>query len=482
MEEVRVLVRFGGKWETSAGGRYAYNGGRLKGMKVTKHVAYKDFVEELYQTIEVDANEYDLKMEVLWRSTSMPIPPMEISNDNDLCFFLDGVVGPDDDFIPLCITLVPKASILPVVRSPVHQISNCYTHFVSGSGSNQIGSITCSPNEPEVETNPSYVPVKTLEEELPFSQPQMSEPTLSQQQTLVKNDAAHNTQGNAHQVDGTGTNTVDGNAMMDDKGVLEGTKKGNQVKDNAPVKSVNGLHQNLQNAMPSKRFSYLPYLPECDATSLSDDDDALLVGKTFSSKKELQKNLGLHAVKNHYQFKVNKSSTKRFEALCINKNCKWRARAVKLAESDAFELRRLDQNHSCATRQATNHSYETQQPSVRHRQATSWFIGDYVKERLQEKQYNYNTKEIREDIRTDFGIELSYTTCSRARASAIKQMKESLENSNEVFPSIDEKLGQKKHELSSKAQKMCGRCGIYGHNRKSCKNPVPPQPSCEGKS
>ncbi|KAJ0025574.1 hypothetical protein Pint_07558 [Pistacia integerrima] len=406
MEEVRVLVRFGGKWETSAGGRYAYNGGRLKGMKVTKHVAYKDFVEELYQTIEVDANEYDLKMEVLWRSTSMPIPPMEISNDNDLCFFLDGVVGPDDDFIPLCITLVPKASILPVVRSPVHQISNCYTHFVSGSGSNQIA--TNGQNRHCLSNKP-----------------------------WSKNGAAHNTQGNAHQVDGTGTNTVDGNAMMDDKGVLEGTKKGNQVKDNAPVKSVNGLHQNLQNAMPSKRFSYLPYLPECDATSLSDDDDALFVGKTFSSKKELQKNLGLHAVKNHYQFKVNKSSTKRFEALCINKNCKWRARAVKLAESDAFELRRLDQNHSCATRQATNHSYETQATICTPSSSN----------------------------------QLVY----RARASAIKQMKESLENSNEVFPSIDEKLGQKKLELSRKAQKMCGRCGMYGHNRKSCKNPVPPQ-------
>lgn len=482
MEEVRLLVRFGGKWETSAGGRYAYNGGKLKGMKVMKHVVYKDFVEELYRTIEVDANEYDFKMEVLWRSSTMPIPPFEISNDTDLRFFLDGVVGPDDDFIPLCITLVPKASTPPAVRSPVQEISNCHTHLVSGSKSNQIGSITCSPNKPEVETNPSYVPARTLEEELPLPLPQMSKPALSQQPTLVDNESVDDTQGNAHHIDGTGSNTRDGSAMADDKDVLEETKKGNQVKDDAPVKNVNDLHQNGQNVRPAKRFSYLPYLPECDTTSLSDEDDSIFVGKTFSSKKELQKNLGLHAVKNHYRFKVNKSSTKRFEAFCINKNCKWRARAVKLPESDAFELRRLDRSHSCKSQQASNPSCETQQTSVCHRQATSWFIRDYIKERLQEKQYNYKTNEIREDIRTDYGIELSYTTCFRARAFAIKQIKESLENANKVYPSIDEKLGQKKCEPSSKAEKLCGRCGMYGHYQKSCKNPVPSQPSCAGES
>ncbi|KAJ0087549.1 hypothetical protein Patl1_07692 [Pistacia atlantica] len=475
MEEVRMLVRFGGTWDTSADGRYAYNGGRLRGMKVAKGIAYKGFVELLYRTIEVDANEYVLKMEVLWHSSSMPLPPMEICNDSDLCFFLDGGCGSANDFIPLCVTLVHKDSTLTVARSPVHQVSNCHTHSVSGSESNQIDSTKPSPNEPELETIPPYVPVVTFKEQLPMSHPQMSPPPLSQQPTLVNND----TQGNTHHVDGP-PNTAGAYAVWNEEGVFEGVERGNQVKDNAPANNVKDSRKNVC-ARPSRKFSYLPYLPECDATKLTDaDDDAFVVGQTFASKKELRKSLNLDAIKKHYQFKISRSTTKRFEAICINKDCKWRVFAIKSKENDNFKLRRLHLYHSCATDQV----------SGGHRQATSRLVGYHVKEQLLDKQCEYKPREIMEDMRNRYGIELSYNKCWRARDCAIKEIKGSLENSDELFASAEKVVRKrapsgivrKRHDPSSIVPKKCGQCGVYGHNRQTCRNPTPLQPSSEGKT
>ena len=75
-------------------------------------------------------------------------------------------------------------------------------------------------------------------------------------------------------------------------------------------------------------------------------DDYMEKHQIYSNKKELQKKLCRIALKRKFQFKTLKSSTKLLHVGCVDKEWKWRLRAIKLGNFDLFQIRKYHSTHT----------------------------------------------------------------------------------------------------------------------------------------
>ncbi|CAN6573105.1 unnamed protein product [Malus baccata var. baccata] len=100
----------------------------------------------------------------------------------------------------------------------------------------------------------------------------------------------------------------------------------------------NDVNFNLSSSRRNKRKSIQDY---DNIANLNIDGD-IMVGQLYSSKKELQKQLAMIAMRKNYEFKVERSTKDRLEIRCVDGNCKWRLRATKLQVSEFFEVRKFE--------------------------------------------------------------------------------------------------------------------------------------------
>ena len=99
-------------------------------------------------------------------------------------------------------------------------------------------------------------------------------------------------------------------------------------------------------------------------------DDYMEEHQIYSNKKELQKKSYMIALKRKFQFKTLKSSTKLLHVGCVDKECKWRLCAIKLGNSDLFQIRKYHSTHTCSLDMISRD----------HRHASSWLIGESIRE------------------------------------------------------------------------------------------------------
>ncbi|KAJ4721030.1 protein FAR1-RELATED SEQUENCE 4-like [Melia azedarach] len=57
------------------------------------------------------------------------------------------------------------------------------------------------------------------------------------------------------------------------------------------------------------------------------------------------------ALKNHFQFKVFKSDTTRFEAKCVAESCTWRVRAIRTNDDAFFRVMCIEATYTCLNEQ-----------------------------------------------------------------------------------------------------------------------------------
>ena len=99
-------------------------------------------------------------------------------------------------------------------------------------------------------------------------------------------------------------------------------------------------------------------------------DDYMEEHQIYSNKKELQKKLCMIALKRKFQFKTLKSSTKLLYVGCVDKECKWRLRVIKLGNSNLFQIRKYHSTHTCSLDMISRD----------HHHASSWLIGESIRE------------------------------------------------------------------------------------------------------
>ena len=89
--------------------------------------------------------------------------------------------------------------------------------------------------------------------------------------------------------------------------------------------------------------------------------------------------------------------------------CKWIVRAKKLEGSDSFKVTKYPSADTCSLEMRTGN----------HQQAKSWVIGHLIKSKYDQVGRTYCPKDIIEDVRRDYGVNISYGRAYRAREYAL---------------------------------------------------------------
>ncbi|KAL0546882.1 hypothetical protein IC582_016800 [Cucumis melo] len=108
-----------------------------------------------------------------------------------------------------------------------------------------------------------------------------------------------------------------------------------------------------------------------------------------------------------------------FFVRCIDNKCGWRLQAVRLKDSNIFKIKKYVKVHSCSL-EFLNRD---------HRQAKSWVVGELIKCKFKEAGRIYKPRDIIEDMRQNYGINMSYEKAWRARENAYERVRGSPEES-----------------------------------------------------
>ncbi|KAK2643594.1 hypothetical protein Ddye_025357 [Dipteronia dyeriana] len=150
----------------------------------------------------------------------------------------------------------------------------------------------------------------------------------------------------------------------------------------------------------------------------------LEVGELFPSKRQLQSQIRSYAFNNRFQTRVFKSDTTRYQVRCIVEDCNWRLRAAKVHNSDYFQIRKFDNQHTCSTEARFPHQ----------RQTSARVIGEHIQEKFRHHRL-YKPKEIIHDMQREFGISCNYHKGYQARHIALEEVQGTSVESYSNLPS-----------------------------------------------
>ncbi|KAL5554014.1 hypothetical protein UlMin_041415 [Ulmus minor] len=128
------------------------------------------------------------------------------------------------------------------------------------------------------------------------------------------------------------------------------------------------------------------------ASSISDEIEEY---KIFKSKKDLTTSLSIISMREKFQFKTFKSNSHFTIIRCLDISCSWRVRAKRLED---FK-------------------------KVRYRQATSWVVGECVKKRLINPGRVFKPRDVIDDMKRKFGVDISYSVAWRGREYAYENLR-----------------------------------------------------------
>ncbi|KAL6347010.1 hypothetical protein AAG906_012261 [Vitis piasezkii] len=137
------------------------------------------------------------------------------------------------------------------------------------------------------------------------------------------------------------------------------------------------------------------------------NDDHIEEKQIYSSKKELQKKLYIIALKEKFEFKTIKSTTKLLVLQC-------------LGSSNFFQVMKYHHTHTC----------RLDMMSWDNHHANSWFVGESMRQTYQVFENKY-------------GVQISYDKAWRAREFALNSIRGSPEESYGALPSYCYMLEQK---------------------------------------
>ena len=175
-------------------------------------------------------------------------------------------------------------------------------------------------------------------------------------------------------------------------------------------------------------FHWIPQATEIPGPSITPGDvgtpTTFKVMDIFPGKDVLVDAFRRHAIENGYQYKVLYSTKVRWEITCIHDSCRWRARAIKIKDCDYFQLRRMDDRHTCPRDQIRPH----------HRQAGARALGQLLKTVFVMVDRVYRPKEIISDMADRYRIDISYSQAWRAKNWAMNALRGSAEESFLLLP------------------------------------------------
>ncbi|XP_038719964.1 uncharacterized protein LOC120012596 [Tripterygium wilfordii] len=377
MGVVDLVVIYGGDWEFS-GGIYKFIGGTGKGFVVNESISYEDFLEKIYKITGIDRTSNELLLKFVY-NTHFHMEPLVVSNEDDLQFFLrqnDDARRPDASRkpgTPLCITLRPKE------HQQFHSQDASYvpeTQPFVGRARNRIDDF----------------------------------PSLSQFEEDFDDVR-----------DGQGREDNINDEYDDDIPFVGGAS---YVPETQPFVVDDVAATNDPNAQTGENIQVGQYSGSNTIDLNSESSDTFDVGVIFTNKKELHKHISLYAIKKNFQFRVTRSTKSLLVVECLASGCQWRMRGIKLKETELFLVKKFNDTYTCSL-EFVNHG---------HKQASGRVIGDCIRARYEGVGRVYRPNDIIQDIRREYGINITYDKAWRARECALYSLRGSPEESFAYLP------------------------------------------------
>ncbi|GFY89114.1 hypothetical protein Acr_06g0010540 [Actinidia rufa] len=194
------------------------------------------------------------------------------------------------------------------------------------------------------------------------------------------------------------------------------------------------------------------------------------IGQRFNSVHEFCEALYKCAIEHQFVFKYETNDSHRATVKCKAEGCAWRIHASRFSTTQSICIKKMNATHACEGDAVTTGYQETR----------SWVAG-IIKEKLKVNP-NYKLKDIVNDIKLEYGIQLNYFQAWRGKevskeklhGSYRPEQKDSSQNVVIVTPPTRRPPGWPTTKSFGsqevvKRQLQCRRCKSAGHTKSSCK-------------
>ncbi|CAN0879609.1 hypothetical protein LINGRAHAP2_LOCUS13165 [Linum grandiflorum] len=194
---------------------------------------------------------------------------------------------------------------------------------------------------------------------------------------------------------------------------------------------------NVEFDLPHQEIS--PVLPLMAASTSSIDqkhakaaeqwnDTITGVGQRFSCVTEFRESLRKYAIAHQFAFKYKKNDSHRVTVKCKADGCPWRIHASRLSNTQLICIKKMHPTHTCdGSALTTGH------------QATRSWVASIIKEKLKVFP-NYKPKDIVNDIKQEYGIQLNYFQAWRGKEIAREQLQGSFKDAYNLLPLLCDQI------------------------------------------
>ncbi|CAK8563872.1 unnamed protein product [Lathyrus sativus] len=152
------------------------------------------------------------------------------------------------------------------------------------------------------------------------------------------------------------------------------------------------------------------------------------VDQRFNSFSEFREALHKYSIAHGFAYRYKKNDSHRVTVKCKSQGCPWRIYASKLSTTQLICIKKMTRNHTCEG-SAVKAGYR----------ATRGWVGSIIKEKLKASP-NYKPKDIADDIKREYGIQLNYSQAWRAKEIAREQLQGSYKEAYTQLPFFCEKI------------------------------------------
>ncbi|KAI3764247.1 hypothetical protein L2E82_14253 [Cichorium intybus] len=152
------------------------------------------------------------------------------------------------------------------------------------------------------------------------------------------------------------------------------------------------------------------------------------VGQRFHSLAEFREALRKYSIAHGFNYVYKKNENQRVTVKCKSETCPWRIHASRLSTTQLVCIKTMRPTHTCQG--------GTIKPAFR---ATRSWVGNLIKEKVKDSP-KIKPKDIANDLKRDYGIELNYSQARRAKEYAREQLLGSYKDAYNELPFFCEKI------------------------------------------
>ncbi|XP_016580644.2 uncharacterized protein LOC107878240 [Capsicum annuum] len=135
--------------------------------------------------------------------------------------------------------------------------------------------------------------------------------------------------------------------------------------------------------------------------------------QVYLRKRILKSVMKVYSIREKFQMRSKRSNKKMYTLFCKSRNCEFLMRASGKGETKMFRIREFRPQHTCPLNDKIY-------PKMH---ATSMLIAGMVKQKFKNHKRKYSTTEIKNDMKKDFGMDLTYILCWRAKERALEELR-----------------------------------------------------------